>query len=91
MAEKKKEWVKTFRCPDEKWTAFQALCKEDGSTATQALIGYIDSCLVSGKVGAIGEVPIPNAVTLDDMAAAIGPLRDELAELREALGKSRAA
>lgn len=80
----------TFRIEGEKWLEFQALCKKDGSNASKVLIAHIDRCLESGSV-AIGEAVIPNAATLDDVTAAIGPLRDELAELREALGKSQAA
>jgi hypothetical protein len=84
------EKLATFRVQDDKWASFQALCKEDGSNASKVLIAYIDRCIESGNV-AIGESVIPNAATLDDVTAAIEPLRDELAELREALGKSKAA
>ncbi len=79
----------TFRVQDEDWLAFQALCKEGGSNASKELIGYIQSCLKAGKVGTIGETSTAaiGGVTLADVEQAIGPLRDELAELREALGK----
>ena len=85
------EKLATFRIQDDKWASFQALCKKDGSNASAALIAYIDRCLESGSVGTIGTASQPNAVTVDDMTAAIGPLKDELAELRESLGKFRAA
>ena len=78
----------TFRIQDEDWLAFQALCKTDGSNASKELIGYIQSCLKAGKVGTTGETEtIASGVTMGDVDAAIAPLRDELAELREALGK----
>ena len=82
----------TFRIQNEDWLAFQALCKEGGSNASKELIGYIQSCLRAGKVGAIGKAGmLSSGVTLADVDAVIAPLRDELAELREALGKSQAA
>ena len=79
----------TFRIQDEDWLAFQVLCKADGSNASKELIGYIRGCLKAGKVGDAGMVS--SGVTLADVDAVIAPLRDELAELREALGKSQAA
>jgi hypothetical protein len=82
----------TFRVQDADWTAFQVLCKESGSNASKELIGYIQACLKSGKVGAIGDAEtVPGAVSMADVDAAIAPLRDELAEMRELLGKSQAA
>ena len=82
----------TFRVQDTEWLAFQALCKEGGSNASKELIGYILGCLKAGKVGAIGDAGmVSSGVTLADVDAVIAPLRDELAELREALGKSQAA
>ena len=78
----------TFRIQDEDWLAFQVLCKADGSNASKELIGYIRGCLKAGKVGTVGETEtIPSGVMMADVDAAIAPLRDELAELREALGK----
>ena len=83
----------TFRVQDSDWLAFQTLCKEGRSNASKELIGYIQSCLKAGKVGTTtGEAEtLPSGATLADVDAAIAPLRDELAELREALGKSLAA
>ena len=83
----------TFRIQNEDWLAFQALCKEGGSNASKELIGYIQSCLRAGKVGTTtGEAEtLPSGATLADVDAAIAPLRDELAEMRELLGKSQAA
>jgi hypothetical protein len=82
----------TFRVQDEEWLGFQALCKESGSNASKELIGYIQGCLKMGKVGTTGEATEAiGGVTLADVEQAIAPLRDELAELREALGKSQAA
>ena len=83
----------TFRIQNEDWLAFQALCKEGGSNASKELIGYIQSCLRAGKVGTTtGEAEtIPSGVTLADVDAAIAPLRDELEEMRQLLGKSQAA
>lgn len=82
----------TFRVQDTDWTAFQALCKEGGSNASKELIGYIQACLKAGKVGTFGEAEsIASGLSMADVDAAIAPLRDELAELREALGKSQAA
>lgn len=78
----------TFRVQDEDWLAFQALCKEGGSNASKELIGYIQGCLKAGKVGTTGDATEAiSGVTLADVEQAIAPLRDELAELREALGK----
>jgi hypothetical protein len=78
----------TFRIQDEDWLAFQALCKTGGSNASKELIGYIQGCLKAGKVGTTGEAETTSSgVTMGDVDAAIAPLRDELAELREALGK----
>ena len=79
----------TFRVQDEDWLAFQALCKEGGSNASKELIGYIQGCLKAGKVGDAGMVS--SGVTLADVDAAIAPLRDELEEMRQLLGKSQAA
>ena len=83
----------TFRIQDEDWVAFQVLCKADGSNASKELIGYIRGCLKAGKVGTTtGEAEaIPSGVTLADVDAAIAPLRDELEEMRQLLGKSQAA
>ena len=82
----------TFRVQDEDWLAFQALCKEGGSNASKELIGYIQGCLKAGKVGAIGDAAmVSSGVTLADVDAAIAPLRDELEEMRQLLGKSQAA
>ena len=83
----------TFRIQNEDWLTFQALCKEGGSNASKELIGYIQSCLRAGKVGTTtGEAEtLPSGATLADVDAAIAPLRDELAEMRELLGKSQAA
>ena len=82
----------TFRVQESDWLDFQALCKEGGSNASKELIGYIQGCLKAGKVGAIGKAGmLSSGVTLADVDAVIAPLRDELAELREALGKSQAA
>ena len=82
----------TFRVQDEDWLAFQALCKEGGSNASKELIGYIQGCLKAGKVGAIGDAGmVSSGVTLADVDAAITPLRDELEEMRQLLGKSQAA
>jgi hypothetical protein len=82
----------TFRVQDSDWLAFQALCKEGGSNASKELIGYIQGCLKAGKVGATGEVnAAPSGVTMGDVNAAIAPLRDELEEMRQLLGKSQAA
>ena len=79
----------TFRIQDEDWLAFQALCKTDGSNASKELIGYIQSCLKAGKVGTTGEAEtISSGVTMGDVDAAIAPLRDELEEMRQLLGKS---
>ena len=79
----------TFRVQDTDWLAFQALCKDGGSNASKELIGYIQSCLKAGKVGTTGEAePIPSGVTMLDVDAAIAPLRDELEEMRQLLGKS---
>jgi hypothetical protein len=92
MTEQKKEWVKTFRCPDEAWTEFKALCQANGTNASQELQGFVQACLKAGKVGAIGEAESAiGAVSMADVDAAIAPLRDELAEMRELLGKSQAA
>lgn len=82
----------TFRVQDADWTAFKALCDGNGSNASKELIGYIQACLKSGKVGTIGESEsIAAGVSMADVDAAIAPLRDELAEMRELLGKSQAA
>jgi hypothetical protein len=82
----------TFRVQDADWTAFKALCDGNGSNASKELIGYIQACLKAGKVGAIGETEsIAAGVSMADVDAAIAPLRDELAEMRELLGKSQAA
>jgi hypothetical protein len=82
----------TFRVQDADWTAFKALCDGNGSNASKELIGYIQACLKAGKVGAIGEAEAAiGGVTFADVDAMVAPLRDELAELREALGKSQAA
>ena len=83
----------TFRIQNEDWLAFQALCKEGGSNASKELIGYIQSCLRAGKVGTTtGEAEmLPSSATLADVDAAIAPLRDELEEMRQLLGKSQAA
>lgn len=82
----------TFRVQDSDWTAFQALCKESGSNASKELIGYIQGCLKAGKVGTIGDAEsIAAGVSMADVDAAIAPLRDELAQMRELLGKSQAA
>ena len=92
MTEQKKEFVKTFRCPDEEWLKFKALCQANGTNASRELQGFVQSCLKAGKVGAIGDAGmVSSGVTLADVDAVIAPLRDELAELREALGKSQAA
>ena len=78
----------TFRVQESDWLAFQALCKEGGSNASKELIGFIRECLNAGKVWAIGDAGmVSSGVTLADVDAVIAPLRDELAELREALGK----
>ena len=82
----------TFRIQDEDWVAFQVLCKADGSNASKELIGYIRGCLKAGKVGAIGDAGmVSSGVTLADVDAVIAPLRDELEEMRQLLGKSQAA
>ena len=76
----------TFRIQDEDWLAFQSLCKAGGSNASRELIGYIQGCL---KAGTVGETePIPSGVMMADVNAAIAPLRDELEEMRQLLGKS---
>ena len=82
----------TFRVQHTEWLAFQALCKEGGSNASKELIGYIQGCLKAGKVGAIGDAGmVSSGVTLADVDAVIAPLRDELEEMRQLLGKSQAA
>ena len=79
----------TFRVQDSDWIAFQELCKAGGSNASRELIGYIQGCLKAGKVGTVGETePIPSGVMMADVDAAIAPLRDELEEMRQLLGKS---
>ena len=79
----------TFRIQDEDWLAFQALCKTGGSNASKELIGYIQGCLKAGKVGTVGETETASSgVTMGDVDAAIAPLRDELEEMRQLLGKS---
>ena len=89
MTEQKKEFVKTFRCPDEEWLKFKALCQANGTNASRELQGFVQSCLKAGKVGPTGEAEtIPSGVTMGDVDAAIAPLRDELEEMRKLLGKS---
>ena len=79
----------TFRIKPEDWSTFQELCKAGGSNASRELIGYIQGCLKAGKVGTVGETePIPSGVMMADVDAAIAPLRDELEEMRQLLGKS---
>ena len=79
----------TFRIQPEEWSAFQTLCKAGGSNASRELIGYIQGCLKAGKVGTVGETePIPSGVMMADVDAAIAPLRDDLEEMRQLLGKS---
>ena len=88
MTEQKREFVKTFRCPDEEWLEFKTLCQANGTNASRELQGFVQSCLKAGKVGTTGEAEtVSSGVTMGDVDAAIAPLRDELAELREALGK----
>lgn len=82
----------TFRVQDTEWAAFQTLCKDSGSNASKELIGFIRECLKSGQVGAIADQAVATSgVTLDDVNAIVAPIRDELEEMRQMLGKSQVA
>ena len=82
----------TFRVQDTKWAAFQALCKDSGSNASKELIGFITGCLESGQVGTTADQAVATSgVTLDDVNAIVAPIRDELEEMRQMLGKSQVA
>jgi hypothetical protein len=71
------------RIDEDIYGAIDAHCKEEGISQAQWLERMARTFLTGGSVLAD---PIDSKIE-----AAINPLRDELAELREALGKSQAA
>lgn len=79
----------TFRVKEEQWESFKKLCSDSGTNASAAMIAHIQNCLDSGTVETVDTVAaiVPSVVTRSEF----DQLRDDLADLRDDLGKSYAA
>lgn len=79
--------LRNFRIDDDSWEAFKALCQRSGTNASEALQQFIARAIAADSLES-GNTAGPS---LGDIEKAIEPLRDELSQLRESLGKSIAA
>lgn len=82
----KQQQLATFRLPLKLWEAFKAQARRNGLTASEVLTNYVQD-----YVGGVGPSSQPELENLDNLDARIDekitPIREELAELRAALGK----
>jgi hypothetical protein len=90
-----KQKLGTFRIDESDWESFRELAKASGTSASAALLAYIQGCLESGKL----EVMPPSDISIDTrideistdidkridkaVKAAIAPLRQEIDELKK--------
>lgn len=72
MSEAKSQ-LATFRIDADKWDAFKRKARQSGASASEVLIGFIDSYLGDGGVPA----PLPDASEIEDIKAKLERL-DEI-------------
>jgi hypothetical protein len=83
--------LRNFRLDDETWEAFKTTCEQSGSTASKELAEFCRAYIEGQRISKDSvKISVPTVDTdLIDLRVneAIAPLRDELAALRDQLGK----